>query len=485
MRFQLTIPRAVQLVLDDVGWREGWSLADSGGPWRAGVDRLMEPEDYLAIAELGRRLNTRPQAAMVLCEWDRGNVCSQCPSCTQDGSQWDNSHRSGPWSNEVADVFLEHAANVELAMHGVGHEYWEDGERVRAEWYGAQDGKRWPWEDLLAHIDVFSELLDQHGLGPGAGNRFPTSAVPCAFNYYFDDADSESTGALFSHAGIERCSTPFGGGFHAHSSLLAADGGCEHGLLVIDRGSSGIPYDVFNAVPGGPTRNSICGIHWPNILAADPDENEEGISNWVGYLSATNDEPDMMLAANSAECFAQWVYHTFVTMRWDGPTLVLNGAAIPQEAWKAARQAPLWLKIKLPPEQHIAQVESNSLTVVAYSRDEDYALLGFAGMPPRETRLRFHLGDAPLSPVALRTGTHNILGLTHTTAETAVHVEVYGRAEIGLRVARPPASIATDNPRLRVDGFSYDESDGTMLAHVTGHDIQGERGTLVVGHASP
>lgn len=37
MPLSVAIPRAVQLVIDDVGWREGWSLDASWGPWRAGV----------------------------------------------------------------------------------------------------------------------------------------------------------------------------------------------------------------------------------------------------------------------------------------------------------------------------------------------------------------------------------------------------------------------------------------------------------------
>ena len=52
----LTLPCAVQLVLDDVGWREGWSLAEEGGPWRAGVNRLLGVEDYAAVAQLGEPL---------------------------------------------------------------------------------------------------------------------------------------------------------------------------------------------------------------------------------------------------------------------------------------------------------------------------------------------------------------------------------------------------------------------------------------------
>jgi len=60
MRMQVSIPRAVQLVLDDVGWREGWRLDDPGGPYRAGIDRLLDVRHYDAIADIGAALSVLP-----------------------------------------------------------------------------------------------------------------------------------------------------------------------------------------------------------------------------------------------------------------------------------------------------------------------------------------------------------------------------------------------------------------------------------------
>jgi len=483
MQPNITIPRAVQLVLDDVGWREGWGLDDSGGPWRAGVDRLLGPQDYEAITQLGERLNMRPQAAMVMCEWDRENVCARCPTCTQPGAEWDNSSRVGVWADEAAEVFRERAANIELTMHGVGHEYWLEGARVRAEWYDAANRRRWPWDDLVRHLDVFTQLLDQHGLGPRAGHRFPSSAVPCAFNFYLDDGDPESTGALYRRAGVQRCSTPFGGGIHFHSDRVAPDGGYDHGLVVIDRGGSGIPYDVYDRVPAGPTRNSICGIHWPNLLMEEPDRNGESVARWGAYLATLEAQPDMMLAANSAECFAQWAYCTFVDLACEADSFILDGSAMPRAVLPTARQAPMWLKVRLPEGVHISAIQADRLVPVAYHRAGEYALLGLHGMQGVKARVHLELGTEPPRTVALRTGTHNVLALTDTLTETTLYVEVYGHAQIGLCVRRPPASILTDNRRVKVNSVAHDAEEGVTTLSVSAHDIQGERVHISIGHS--
>ncbi len=480
MSCSVTVPRAVQLVLDDVGWREGWSLDGSGGPWRAGVDRLMEPCDYDAIAKLGARLHTRPQAACVLCEWDRENVCATCPTSTAAGAAWDNSARGGPWCDEAAGVFRRRAANVELALHGVGHEHWEGGVRTRAEWYGAADNQRWPWEALRQHLTVFGRLLDQHGLGPDAGHRFPPSAVPCAFNYYFDDQDAESTGALLRTAGVRRVSTPFAGGFRQVSALAAPDGGYDHGVVVIDRGGNGVPYNVFDTVPAALTRNWICGIHWPNILMPDPDDNEQSVSHWAGALAAIDEQPEMMLAANSAECFAQWVWHTFVTLAQEGDTVTLDATAVPAPAWDTARDAPLWLKCRLPPGEHIAAVAAGELTAVGYGQRAGYTLLGLTGLGSTRARVRIVRGARPLTPVVLRSGTCNVVGLTDTEEVTSVACEVYGRQTLELLLGRAPGHARSGNPRVRVERVDYDAAQGICRITVAGHDIQGERTTLQV-----
>lgn len=483
MSLSAAIPRAVQLVIDDVGWREGWSLAESDGPWRAGVNRLLEPEDYLAIAELGKRVGMRPQAACVLCEWDTENVCASCPTSTQAGERWDNSSRVGPWLYEVAEVFRGHADSLELALHGVGHEHWEDGVRTRAEWYGAQEGRRWDWDALLGHLTTFTAILDQHGLGPADGHRFPVSAVPCAFNYYFDAADAQSTGALLSQAGVQQVSTPFGGGFARHSALDAPDGGHEHGLVVLDRGSSGIPYDVFDTIPALPTSNSICGIHWPNLLAPEPEDNGQAVACWAGYLGAIRREPDMMVAANSSECFTQWAYHTFCTVTCRGSALEIDATGLPEAALRTAGRGPMWVKVPLREGDHISAIEGGCAAPVAYLRHEGFALIALQGLAGRRATVELGVGSEPPPCTATQRGTCNVLGICDTLTETVVELEVFGRQEIALRLRRPPASVLCSTPRVRVESVRFDEGTMTCSLGLRGHDIQGETAQVSLGHA--
>ncbi len=477
------IPRAIQLVIDDVAWREGWSLADEGGPWRAGVDRFMEPEDYLAIAHIGQSLSIRPQAACVLCQWDTENVCACCPTSTHAGTAWDNSARVGPWLGGAREVFAGSAAHIELALHGVGHEHWEQGARTRAEWFGAPNGAKWPWADLLRHLQTFTALLDQHDLGPAAGHRFPVSAVPCAFIYCFDDADPESTGALFAQAGVRQVSTPFGGGFARRSALLAADGGYDHGLPVLDRGGNGVPYDVFDTVPAQPTPNSICGIHWPNLLRPDPQDNALSVARWVDYLRRVSGRPDAMLAANANECFTQWAYCSFTHTHWDGRTLTIDATAMPDEVLATAERGPLWVKVALGEGEEVSRIEGDRLVPVAYCRGDRDALIALKGAAGKLSRVELAAGQSPPQALVTARGTCTILNLTDSLTETVIDLEVFGRQEIAVRLRRPPASVMSSTPRVRFESIGYAADEMTCTLTLRGHDIQGERAQVTLSHA--
>lgn len=468
----LTLPRAIQLVLDDAGWREGWSQAEEGGPWRAGVNRLLGEEDYAAVADLGEALGIRPQCAMVLCEWDRENVCAGYPTATHAGRAWDNRRRVGDWAFRARDVFAHRAAHIEFAMHGVGHEHWEEGVRTRAEWYGRNpEARRWPWEVLQGHLECFRRILGQYGLGPEAGFAFPTGFVPCAFHYYWDDADPESTGAPMRTAGVRYASTPFSSCTFAGGPPVRPDGGFDHGLLVLDRGSSGVPYDVFATVPKALPATSICGIHWPNALMPDPSRNGESVALWADYLRTIEARPDLMLAAGTAEAFSQWVYCRFAELRTEGPgRYTLDTSGIPEVARPYA-EGPI-LKLPLPEGLHVSRFAGEGLRPVAcWERDGSGYLRLRADS---QGSFGVVLGSEPLPGVVVCHGTCDVLDVASSTP-TAVQarVRVYGRQSVEVRPGFTPVHAECAGREVTLRGWRHDKSAGLTTFDLEARDIQG------------
>jgi hypothetical protein len=300
------IPLPIQIVIDDVGWWSGEDGSTRQEPFRTGIARHHVPQDYEALTSLGRQLDMRPQAALILCEWDRRNILKRLPSSTWMGEAWDNSRWTGPWQEEAAEIIRRNAPHIELTLHGVGHEFWAaapggEWSFTRAEWYDGEGHVR-PRNEVLAHLEYFQKLLDQHALGD-----FPNSFVPCAFRYRFAP-DENGLSVILKRMGIAFISTPF------HSMRDAEQVqhgvfGIENGVMTVNRGRDLLSWRDIGVIPQGELNGPICGMHWPNILHLDPSRNQEIVSAWVSFLKAQDARIDRMLARDTKSFAAQLAHH--------------------------------------------------------------------------------------------------------------------------------------------------------------------------------
>ena len=476
----VSIPRPVQFVLDDVGWREGWDVSSQGGPFRAGVDRLLGPEDYDAVADIGEKLGIRPLCAMILCEWDKENVCAAYPTTTREGRAWDNSGRVGQWADRAARIFVDRAAHVEFGLHGVGHEHWDDGRRTRAEWYGGERNTRWPREVLRGHLECFRRILAQYDLDPAHGMSLPRAFVPCAFAYYWDDADPESTGALMRSAGVRYCSTPFVCCTFAGGSPDRPDGGFDNGLIVLDRGRDAVSWDQFAGRPEPWPTTSICGVHWPNVLAPDPADNGDAIKPWIEYLERIDRRAGWMLGRNMAETCSQWLYHSYATIAARDGGIDLDASGVPAVAWENALAESPIVQFPASQGQHVHLTDCrNCRPVATWTRaGRAYCSIRLLG-PSRRCRFRPRLMPHPAEPIVLHDGTYDVLDLELWESSAQLAIRVYGRQEVRLRLPFIPADFV-EFPGLTVHSVLHDPATRETLLDVEGGDIQGQSGQVVL-----
>lgn len=298
------IPMPIQVVIDDVGWWSGEDGNKKQEPYRTGILRDHKPEDYEAIALLGRTLGIRPQAAMILCEWDKKNILRKLPSSTWMGSNWDNSKWIGKWQEEAAHIIRSNKANFELTLHGIGHEYWENGKFTRAEW-ADRTGKMRPKEEVEKHLDFYNRLLNQHKLGP-----FPVSFVPTAFLHGFGvtPGNDISMAEILKKHGVTYINTPFKGMYNAKAASHGIFG-FDSGVMTIDRGRDLMSWFATGKLPAGKITGPTCGMHWANIIHTDPSRNSEIVEAWVKVLAPHKENYETMLAPDSSFFQKQLVHH--------------------------------------------------------------------------------------------------------------------------------------------------------------------------------
>lgn len=301
------IPLPIQVVIDDVGWWSGKDGSLYQEPYRTGINRNHVIADYKAIIDLGKALNIRPQAAMVLGEWDRQNILQHVPHSTWMGKKWDNSKWVGQWLEEAADMITSNNEYYEITMHGLGHEWWTGSKFTRAEWADDKGVMR-PKEILEQHLDAYAEIMHHNNLGD-----LPKSFVPNAFKHSFGitEGNDISMAELLRRRGFTYINTPFASMFNKQAVQHDLFG-IDSGIMTVDRGSDLLNWNVIGTLPEGSIHGPTCGLHWPNLLHEDSERNSETVRGWVELLSSYNDKQETMLAKNSL-FFQQQLAHHMVT----------------------------------------------------------------------------------------------------------------------------------------------------------------------------
>jgi hypothetical protein len=313
---KVTVPLPIQLVIDDVGWWSGKDGHENQEPYRSGINRNHVPADYQAIVDLGKKLGVRPQAATILCEWDRENILQNVPTSTWMRERWDNSKWVGPWLDEAAAIIRENQTHYELTLHGVGHEYWQDEKASRAEW-ADRSGVMRPLDQVELHLEYFGKLLEQNQLGP-----YPTSFVPTAFLHGFGLTGTHkiSMAEVLKKRGINYINTPFSNMHNAEGAQFGLFG-IDSGVITVDRGEDLLSWDAFGRKPSGEITGPTCGLHWPNMLHENPERNTEIVDTWVELLKPYNDKPETLLAINSTSFRNQLLHYVCTKVHLSDETM--------------------------------------------------------------------------------------------------------------------------------------------------------------------
>ncbi|MCK4919596.1 MAG: hypothetical protein KAS71_01035 [Bacteroidales bacterium] len=360
------IPMPVQVVIDDVGWWSGEDGSKRQEPYRTGINRNHVPSDYQAIVDLGSSLGIRPQAAFVVCEWDKENTLKQLPTSTWMGKNWDNSRWVGHWLEEAAEIIRNNHNNFEITIHGVGHEYWEDGSFTRAEWTDSK-GQMRPQDQIELHLEYFEKIMIQNNLGP-----LPKSFVPAAFRHSFGASEGRdiSLAEILGKYGVNYINTPFSS-IYNKERIQHEYFGFDSSVMTIDRGDDEFPWDIFPADPSAVRSGPTYGLHWPNMLHPDPERNHEVVKRWVEYLKPYNEKADMMLAPDSIAFQHQLGHHSLTLLSLKEDLIELDFTETDKMPGKISK-GEFTIKIKTEEPQ---QFKSEDLVIKSQSLQKESEFL--------------------------------------------------------------------------------------------------------------
>ncbi|HSW38167.1 MAG TPA: hypothetical protein VLL97_01595 [Acidobacteriota bacterium] len=299
----VSLPMPICVVVEDIGWWRGYDGSAQNEPYRNRFSRDHCLEDYRALARLAGRLRARVVLGMVLGEWDRRNLLKNVSGATWMGASWDNGRNIGPWVDEAATFLRDNSHLLELACHGLCHEFWHNGRMERSEFHDL-DCRMRPPEIVNRHLDAYFEIFADNGL-PGAPRIF----LPPAMLHSFDSGDGSPQSILHRH-GIRHVVTRFSRArWYAeppHEKFTR-----ECGVGILERGMAPVPWHTASAPAAWDFSNPVLPLHWGNLIHHDPERNFDIVDRWADLLEHAGRSLDYHIAADFLSCWKQAVvFHT-------------------------------------------------------------------------------------------------------------------------------------------------------------------------------
>lgn len=481
---KVIFPRAFALAIDDLGWNDGRNMLydKTPGPYRVGIKRHFDLDDYQVIVNVGKAVGARIQSLFVLSEMDRENVLSRYPTTTYQRGRWDNSHRVSDEQVEIMIYVRDASAYMEFGMHGTGHEHWaDDGIQRRAEWYNMADRQPWPEDVLRTHMQAFAEIMAQYGLSPDEGHSFPESFVPCAYSCFWNPDGDYSLPMLAGEMGVKYMNTDFAMVPELSPPPGVNAGGFDHGVHVINRMNYGNLWYEVGTLPKvtlDMQHTDVIESHWANWLAADDFLQHDVTKRWIDYYRRVQREPDRYIAKNTEQLHAQWLYNHYTVIVHKGDnTIQIDNTAMPVEAYHRDILGTLVLKLPCPDDLHLSHATLNGSSIPACCREAGYLFLYLPQLDRQHYELRYALGTQPPENTVWLDGTFNVYNVISEEGELVVDLKMYGSQDVKIWCKRPE-KVVSATKQLRVDRFRYIEDAGMAIVALTATDFQGARGRI-------
>ena len=294
----VAIPPPLLMVIEDVGWWKGSGNAKEGEPFRTGMGRDHFPEDYEALVRLAKKLGTQVVTGLVLCEWDRKGFLTQIPSTTWLGKEWKGCREGGERQQKAVSILNENRAYICPALHGVGHEYWIDGEPDRSEFHNAHGLMR-DREEVLKHLWAFFRIYESMGLSLEPPRIF----IPPALKHSFGNGE-DGFQKMIAEFGIHFVLTVFGKARKftpPHFPAVTE----ECGVVLVERGIAPVSWNHISASPVFDFDQPVLPLHWANILHRDPLRNGEVVDRWVAHLKKGVEKNEFVLLDDALSSLRQ------------------------------------------------------------------------------------------------------------------------------------------------------------------------------------
>ena len=331
MKAEVIVPVALQIRIDDVAWMKGEDERHLNRPSRSGLPRKHHPLDYLALNEIGKKLDMKLGCSLVLGEWDKNNRLRGVPYVSWDPEGWD---AAGQLDMDYANACFENldgSEYLDYTLHGLCHGYYDNGKIVTEMQYYpnvydpvkgcyTNDWRYLTKDELRTHLDLFLQIYNDWGFK----KEIVSFAGPCGCK------GTPESNAAYAEVLREYGILYWNNGWGNYDDNVGVTQG-----IICAKGFEVVRWNAFDVDPmllpiklteGMEKPQTDFCFHWTNFIRYHPEHNFERVDAWVDYFNRHGDIFGVMLSRDTAFADSQAVYNRFarVTATETGCTIDLT-----------------------------------------------------------------------------------------------------------------------------------------------------------------
>jgi hypothetical protein len=189
----------------------------------------------------------------------------------------------------------------------------------------------------------------------------------------------------------------------------------------------------------------------------------------------------MYVPKNTPQYFSQWLYRKHATISETGDTLTIDNTAMPAEAYAYDLLGNLLVKFPLADGEHLSQASlDGGAEITGYYEESGYGHLLLSPLLQQVHHLRLAKGPAPLPKCVINDGTYNILSFTPVAESVTLDLEMFGAQDVRMRLDFEPLAVTAGDTGLVINSQVFDPIAKVLTVNITGKDIMGQRGSILV-----
>lgn len=316
MKNSVIIPTAMLLCIDDLGWHLGSDQRYIGRPSRTGMPRKHLPEDYETVNAIGKAIDMKILCPICLAEWDKDNILRGEVGITFEPKTWDRGSLIDLELTQRMFEVMEKSDYIEYSIHGNLHgNYDAQGKQITEmeyfEYKNPSDTKlsTQSEEEILRRLEIFFKLYDMWGFK----KDFRSFVAPNGIPRHLNADDLQPLASALKKYGVKYWTSRWKG--------TVCDTEFFDGIIYMEKNKKfGVPWNAYDIDPdtlfdfaeeGDEIVGDVMGMHWPNFLRFNYQNNPQCVEHWVNYFKRQSEIFGVMLAKDIAFTSSQHVYRRF------------------------------------------------------------------------------------------------------------------------------------------------------------------------------